>query len=127
MLQKIDIGAKSCLAYKVSGKVTADELKPVSPDMNKAIKDNGRICMMLELNDPKMTLGAFIEDAQMMPKMKDVEKIAVVGESRTEKALTDIANVIGNASRTEVKYFTPDRRNEAIDWVKKSAMKPSKN
>jgi hypothetical protein len=127
MLERMDIGKTNVLAFKATGKVTTDEMKEVSPQINRAIQDHGRIRLFLEVDDYKaMSAGAFFEDAQLTPKMRSIEKVAVVGESRTQKSLADLANLVGNISNTEVKYFTTDRKDEAIDWVTKGPTEPAR-
>jgi hypothetical protein len=116
MLEKLDIGNEKVLAYRASGEVTRDDMKTMEPEMDRTIQENGRANLLLEMKDYKnITVRGLLEETRMLPKMNNIDRVAVVGDSGIQKNMAEITDFIGKASETEVKYF--DKRDEAADWV----------
>ncbi len=74
--------------------------------------------MMLDDFEGYGSLGALWTDLKMdMTHKDDFQKIAIVGDARWERDLSNVADIV---SRSEIRWFAQDDEAAAFAWVKAS-------
>ncbi|WP_340114703.1 STAS/SEC14 domain-containing protein [Maribellus mangrovi] len=118
MFKILDITKSELIAIKVDGKLKKVDYDKVTPLIEKAVKDFGKIKLYIQLNDVEgIEPKAFREDVKTYLKhFNDMKKIAVVGKNRWEKMWSDLASPFISG---EVKYFDYTEIESAREWVQK--------
>lgn len=91
------------------------------PQLDNLFRDgDDKVRFMVELEEFRgLTLGAMWEEAKFSFKhLRDIDRIAVVGESRTERILTEIAKPFTGA---EVRFFNTGEKDNAYAWLREGA------
>ena len=123
MLQFLDESSGKVIGFLASEKLTDDDYEEVFlPALEEVIDEYGsaRILLLLE-HFEGWTAGGAWEDLKLWPKMKVIERIAVVGEEKWEDITGWISRLFGLLSNMEMKYFNEERITEAWDWLKENA------
>ncbi|QIA07400.1 SpoIIAA family protein [Draconibacterium halophilum] len=117
MFKIIDLTKRELIAIEVEGKLTKADYDKITPLIDKAVKDFGKVKLYIQLNNlDGIAPGAFWEDVKTYLKhFNHMKKIAVVGKSRWEKLWSDLAAPFISG---EVKYFEFTAIDEAREWVK---------
>jgi hypothetical protein len=116
MFKILDITEKDLIAIKVDGKLKKIDYDKITPLIEKAVKDFGKIRLYIQLDDvdgiePK----AFREDVKTYLKhFKHMKKIAVVGKNRWDKLWSDLASPFVSG---KVKYFEFTEIETARNWI----------
>ena len=117
MFKIIDITERELIALEVEGKLTEEDYNKITPLIDKAVTDFGKIKLYIQLNyvdgiAPK----AFWEDVKTYLKhFNHMKKVAVVGKSRWDKLWSELAAPFISG---EVKYFEFTAIDEAREWIK---------
>ena len=102
-------------------KKDVEELKKICDD--KIAEGHGRLNFLIKIDQldfGKSELGAFYEDAKYaLSHIKNLRHIAVVGNSKLEKALIVMDNKLMGKPKKELieKYFDVSDRANAMGWV----------
>ncbi len=102
---------------KASGKLTSAEYDEFLPRVEATFKDHTKIRFLLILEDfHGWEAGALWKDFKFdIHHLRDVKRIAVVGDSKWEEWGTDICKPLTSG---EMQYFDHSRREEAERWVR---------
>lgn len=86
------------------------------PKIEGLMGNGSKIRLVVELHDFKgWTMGALWEDTKFAVRhFNDIERLAVVGDTRWEKAITIFVKPF---SRAKVKYFDMKAADQARQWV----------
>ena len=84
--------------------------------MERLVKQHGKLRMLVEMYDFHGWIGgALWEDTKFDAKhFNDVERLAIVGETKWEKGMTVFCKLFTTA---EVRYFDHTKTAEAWDWL----------
>jgi hypothetical protein len=110
-----DINDKS-LTVKISGKLSAEDYEILEPGVEAMIESAGKIKILFVMHDfHGWNMGAVWEDIKFATKhCRDIEKIAMVGESKWEKWMATICKPFTLSS---IKYFEAGQEAEARRWL----------
>lgn len=111
-----EIEGKSA-AISLSGKLTEGDYEQFVPYLEGQIGRYGKINLLVELVEFEgWTAGALWQDTKFAAKhFNDIERLAIVGESVWERGMALFAKPFTTA---EVRFFPPDRRDEAKEWIR---------
>lgn len=116
----LDIHATGKLLHvSVSGKLTKETYKEFVPLIEQQIEEHGKLKILLELHDfHGWTAGALWEDTKFDVKhFNDVEKLAIVGESKWEKGMAVFCKPFTTG---KVRYFDASDKDQALEWLQES-------
>ena len=117
MNQALDIISAGKLVHvKVTGKLTKDSYEAFAPVVNEQIEANGKIRILFEMHDfHGWTAGALWEDLKFdMKHWKDIERLAIVGESKWEAGMATFCKPFTTA---KIQYFDHTKLDEAKTWI----------
>ena len=108
---------ENVIEARVTGKLTESDYDLFIPELERRIKKYGKLRMLIELEDFKgWTAGALWEDLKFDFKhFKDVDRIALVGDSKWEKTATLFSRPFTGA---ELRYFTRNDLDGARRWIR---------
>ena len=100
----------------VTGKLEKEDYDFFVPEAETRIKKYGKIRVMIELVDFKgWSAGALWEECKLVHNhLKDVERMAMVGDKTWEKGLALFMKPFAGA---KLKYFSVSERQAAINWI----------
>lgn len=104
------------IEVNLSGKLTADDYDKFVPLTEERIKQYGSIRLLVILNDfHGWDAGALWDDIKFDVKhFKDIERLAIVGESKWEKGMAVFCRPFTSA---EIKYFDHSEVESARQWI----------
>lgn len=104
-------------ALQVIGKVEKADFDVLGPRLDGVLEEHGKLSLLIELVDFEgWTAGAAWEDIKFALKhFSDIERIAVVGDSRWEHGMTVLAKPFTAA---DVRYFDVEDKEAAARWVR---------
>jgi universal stress protein A len=116
MFQKLSESSEKILGFKVTGKLTDEDYKAFVPQIEKIIREFGRISLLLELDDfHGWDLEAAWDDFKFgMKHIKDFKRVAIVGDKKWEEWMAKLAKAF---MRAEVKYFDGSQLQDAWKWL----------
>ncbi len=99
-----------------SGKLSRDSYDFFTPELDSLIERNGKIRLLFEMiHFEGWTLGAAWEDLKFSCKhFSDIERIAVVGNKKWEKAMVVVCKPF---TKAKIRYFDISEIGLANDWV----------
>jgi len=114
-LEEEDVGKIVTLTFK--GKLSREDYELFVPQLEGLMKQDEKIRLLVELKDFKgWTAGALWEDIKFDVKhFNDIERLAVVGDSKWEKGLALFAKPFTTAS---VRYFEQNEMEQAKRWLR---------
>lgn len=100
----------------IIGKLEKEDYDLFVPEAERLINEHGTIRVLAELVDFKgWTAGALWEECKLAyHHLKDVERMAMIGDKAWEKGLTVFMKPFIGA---KLKYFDVSERQAAIDWI----------
>lgn len=100
----------------ITGKLEKEDYELLVPTAERLIESHGKIRILAELLDFKgWTAGALWEECKLAyHHLKDIERMAVVGDKKWEKDLTLFIKPFVGA---KLKYFDVAQKQQAIDWI----------
>jgi hypothetical protein len=100
----------------VTGRLEKEDYDFFVPEAETRIQKYGKIRIMIELIDFKgWSVGALWEECKLAyHHLKDVERMAMVGDKAWEKGLALFMKPFAGA---KLKYFDTSERQAAIDWI----------
>ncbi len=101
---------------KTTGKLTKESYQEFAPLLDEQIKTNGKLRLLFEMHDfHGWTIGGMWEDMKFdIQHWRDIEKLAIVGESNWEKGMASICKPFTSA---KIKYFDHSVLDEAKSWI----------
>ncbi|MDZ4820684.1 MAG: STAS/SEC14 domain-containing protein [Planctomycetota bacterium] len=113
-LEIIDAG--KLLHVKATGKLTKQSYETFVPVVDRLIQEHGKLRILFEMHDfHGWTAGAIWEDLKFDFKhWKDIERLAVVGESKWEKGMATFCKPFTLA---KIHYFDHSQLEEAKTWL----------
>ena len=121
MLERLQESGGRAFGLKVSGEVTAGEVKAFLPQLELAIRERGKrtIGILADLSDMKGTdWSARWEEIKFLSKYAEhIERVAVVGARRWEELK---AEILGGTVliQAETRYYHVGDIQHAWHWVK---------
>ena len=118
MLEKLNQTSGNILGYKVIGKITGEDYKTVTDDLEALGQDEDSICLLLDLEafegEEIKALSAktrFRGDYQ-----KKITKMAIVGEMNWHKWYLSFADRLNYDRETE--FFPAGDHQAALEWAR---------
>lgn len=107
---------KNLIAIKISGKIKESDYNKITPLIEKAVEQYGKVKLYLEIeNIEGIEPKAFREDVKTYIKhFNHIAKIAVVGKNNWQKMWSNLASPFVSG---QVKYFPGDKALEATKWI----------
>ncbi len=121
MLQFIPVFEDNTIAIRASGKLTHEDYQAFLPELEKQIKELGKVSVLFELdNFSGWDLKAAKDDFEFgMKHMNDFERIAIVGDKAWEHWMVLMMKPF--MPYGEVRYFERENLQEAWDWLREPA------
>lgn len=117
MSNEIEVLAKDgTLEVRATGKLTKEFYEAFVPVVEDQIKEFGKVRVLFIMHDfHGWTAGALWEDLKFdMKHWHDIERLAIVGESKWEKGMAAFCKPFTKAS---IKYFDESQLEEARTWL----------
>lgn len=104
------------LYITMSGKLSAADYAKFTPEVERLIKQYGKIRILCHLHDfHGWELGALWEDIKFDVKhFGDIERLAMVGETKWQQGMASFCKPFTTA---KIKYFDHTQLDEAKTWV----------
>ncbi|WP_437224333.1 STAS/SEC14 domain-containing protein [Planctomicrobium sp. SH661] len=101
----------------LTGKLTKEDYLHFVPIVEKHIQEQGKLRLLVVMHDfHGWTAGALWQDMKFDSKhFKDIERLAIVGESKWEQGMASFCKPFTSAS---IKYFDHSKLAEAQEWAK---------
>ena len=119
MFELLPQSTESCIGFKISGKVTAEDYDVLLPKLDEAIAATGKINLLVLMGDFKWRGGleGAKADFQMgTQQYRQVERAAFVGEKRWQEWMIKI---LGPFTRHTIeRFFEVDQLEDAWSWIK---------
>ena len=117
MIQFIPVHEDNIYAVRLSGKVSHDEYRVFLSELRDSFKPDEEISVLIELDDfHGADLAAIKDDLTFGIKSAvSFEKVAIVGDKKWQKWMTQIASPFINC---EIEYFNRDTLQDAWDWLR---------
>ena len=106
----------------ITGKLEAEDYDLLVPEAERLINEHGKIRILAELVDFEgWSAGALWEECKLAyDHLKDIDRMAVVGDKSWEKGMTVFVKPFVGA---KLKYFDASGRQAAIDWIQEDLKK----
>jgi hypothetical protein len=123
MITRLDIEPRSILGFRASGTLTEEDYRQVVvPELDRATNEYGTIRVILKIeNFQGLTAGAAMEDLKQLPKLRQIDRMAVVGEENWDQWMTDLSKFFANFIDTDIRFFRENRMDDALDWIREKA------
>lgn len=117
MIEILNQTSGNVIATIAREKLTETDYNKLLPLLNNIIKQHKKIRWYFEMeNFDGWKMKALWEDVKFdVRHLNDFSKIAMVGEKKWEKVMTDLMKPFTSA---EVKYFDSSQKPEAMQWIK---------
>lgn len=119
MLEIIDIGIENAVALRWGGKITEAEMKSVFSVLKEKIKDYGKISMYQEIESiGGVEFEGIVEKLKFLKEfgLSNFSKAVVVTDKKWVKRIAEVEDKIFR--KIDIKCFSTDEKNEAIEFLK---------
>ena len=115
-LELSEMGGGKIIEARLSGKLHANDYQTFVPMFERLIKEHGKLRVLVEMHDfHGWDMGGLWEDIKFDAKhFKDIERVALVGESKWEAGMATFCKPFTTAT---VKYFDVAHSAEARQWI----------
>ncbi len=105
------------VGLNIDGKIEASDLDRVVKSVENRLKQGEKLRIYAEVSNwSGMSVEAFIQDLKFSwQHLQDFEKEAIVSDHLWLKTLAAVGNTL--FSGIEVKHFTFDERDKALEWI----------
>ncbi|MCC0177772.1 STAS/SEC14 domain-containing protein [Waterburya agarophytonicola K14] len=105
------------IALEIDGWIDAEDIDRITKLIEPRIDAGEKLRIYAEVSSwSGMSLGAFIKDLKFsLQHLNNFEKEAIVSDRKWLEALAALSNTL--FSSIEVKHFTPDEKDKALEWV----------
>ena len=116
---KEEAGGK-IVVVKLSQKLTKEDYEHFVPELNRLVKQHGKIRLLVEMHDfHGWTMSALWQDIKFdMAHFKDIERLALVGESKWEEGMANFCKPFTSA---KIQYFDTSKSADAFAWIRSTA------
>jgi hypothetical protein len=117
MADAVDLVATdNLLEVRLTGKLTKEFYERLAPEVEKMIAEHGKLRILMIMHDfHGWTAGALWEDIKFEFKhARDIEKLAMVGESKWEKGMAAFCKPF---TKAKIRYFDQTQLDEARKWT----------
>ena len=121
MIEILSESTESCIGFRISGKVTAEDYDVLLPKLDEAISAQGKINLLVVMGDfgGWSGLDAAKADFQLgTQQYRQVEKAAFVGDKKWQQWMIKLMDPF--TRRTDERFFDLDALDEAWQWVKEA-------
>ena len=118
MFEILPESTDTCIGFKISGTVTAEDYETLLPKLDEAIAAHGKINLLVVLEDYEGFDGIDAAKADFQfgtHQYRQVEKAAFVSDKKWLERVIKIMDPF--TRRTKEKNFEPDQIEEAWAWV----------
>ena len=118
MFEILPESTDTCIGFKISGEVNAEDYDTLLPKLDEAISAHGKINLLVVLEDFEGYDGFDAAKADFQfgtHQYRQVEKAAFVSDKKWLERVVKIMDPF--TRRTKEKYFEPDQIDEAWAWV----------
>lgn len=112
------------LILSVSGKLVKEDYAHFSPEVDRAIKDHGKVRMLVRMHDfHGWGLGAVWEDVKFdFHHFSHIERLALVGDQKWEAGMAVFCKPFTTA---KIRYFDESKADEANVWIHEGMVEAS--
>lgn len=105
------------LEVQVTGKLTKEAYHEFVPLVEKMVGQHGKVRILFHMHDfHGWEAGALWEDIKFdMKHFKDIERLAIVGESKWEQGMATFCKPFTTA---KIQYFDVSKIDEARSWIR---------
>ncbi|MGF1541775.1 MAG: STAS/SEC14 domain-containing protein [Pleurocapsa sp.] len=105
------------IGLNIDGKIETEDLDRIIQSIDNKLKQGQKLRIYVEVkNWSGMSIEAFIQDLRFSwQHFQDFEKEAIVSDHLWLKTLAAVGNTL--FSGIEVKHFTFDQRDQALEWI----------
>ncbi|MBE9045488.1 STAS/SEC14 domain-containing protein [Pleurocapsales cyanobacterium LEGE 10410] len=105
------------IGLDIDGRIDAEDIDRIVKAVDKKLKTEDKLRIYAEVNSwSGMSLRAFINDLKFsLQHLQNFEKEAIVSDRKWLETLAALGNTLFPS--IEVKYFTFDERDKALEWV----------
>ncbi len=105
------------IGLNIDGSINAEDIDRITELIESKLKQGERLRIYAEVNSwSGMSLNAFVKDLRFsLQHLKDFDKEAIVSDRKWLEALAAVSNTL--FSSIEVKHFTLDEKDKALEWV----------
>lgn len=109
-------GDQEFLVVHASGKFTKADYELFIPEVERLIKERGKIRLLFEMHDfHGWDAGALWEDIKFDFKhFADIERLAMIGEKKWEEWMAKFCQPF---TKAEIRYFDQSQAEEARNWI----------
>jgi hypothetical protein len=118
MSNELDLVADNGIVeVHASGKLTKEFYQEFVPVIEAQVKEFGKLRILFEMTDfHGWTAGALWEDVKFdLKHWKDIERLAIVGESKWEKGMAAFCKPF---TKAKIQYLDHDRIEDARTWLR---------
>lgn len=116
MIQKLPQSSGNVIGFAVRGDVNEEDYTLFDSEMKSLIAQHGKVNMLISLKDMSgIDLDALDDDLRMSKYLSDVERTAVVSDSRFYDWMTSAGNAIMGV---EMRRFEPGQEEQAWAWLR---------
>jgi 6-phosphofructokinase len=119
MFEILPESTETCIGFRVSGELTAEDYDSLLPKLDEAIAAHGKINLLMVMGDFEgwSDLDAAKADFKLgTHQYRQVEKAAYIGSKKWQKWIVKILDPF--TRRTDECFFDLEQLDEAWSWVK---------
>ena len=104
------------LVLKMSGKLTKEDYRQFVPQVERLIKQHGKLRILCEMHDfHGWTAGALWEDIKFdLKHFTHIERLAIMGDKAWEHGMAVFCKPFTTA---KIRYFDVSKAEEAREWI----------
>jgi hypothetical protein len=116
MIEQLEMGVPDIVGFKFSGKLVDKDCKQMEPRVEEILQREGKVKLFAELEDfHGMDWHAVWDELKFgVRHYRDIERIAMVGDKKWEKTMSDLFKPF---TKADVRYFDKSRTNAAWYWL----------
>ncbi|WOX56375.1 MULTISPECIES: STAS/SEC14 domain-containing protein [unclassified Methanoculleus] len=119
MLEEMETGAGNVVGFRFDGEMTARDYNgTLIPALKEAGAHPTLRMLFYIVNFHGWRPHGHWETLQDRPEMERVDRIALVGEERSEEWLNRLPGLFVDLTGTDVRHFPADHLDAALDWVR---------
>lgn len=119
MLELFDISVDNAVAFRMSGKITENDMRIVLDAAKEKINRYNRIVMLERIDSfTGVEIGALVEEFKYLVEVgfSNISKVAIVADKKWIEHIVKIEDKI--FKKIDMKYFAIEDQNKAIEFLK---------
>jgi hypothetical protein len=115
-VETVEKAGGEVLEAHVTGKLTEEDYKHFVPELERLIRQHGKISVLFEMTDfHGWEIGALWEDIKFdFHHFGDIKRLVIVGEKKWQKGMSHFCRPFTTA---KIRYFEHTAADEARAWV----------